>query len=354
MKTTRLFVTALAALALSACSQDETPEVTSWNGEISVRASLAGLDAATRSSQYTGYMVKTEGETPQWFFKQGIDVDLFLDEPTIDGKTKTYNNTLCYLQTTDNAGAFSFYNVGNALPYTRNTEAGAIPKYWPASGNGLYFYAWYPKNKVTTLASNGSMVLTADQGTAAASDDLDLLFGKPQAQSEGHPVARPTGATMNAATTPLIFTHSLSKVTVVLQGDGHGLAASDAQLTGATVTVGSDFSPSVSINPRTGVCTKSETANQTFTLKAAGNTALTNWAVVAPGEQLNGKTITITLAHGGVKQYVIPQNNSQNVMTEAGKEYKYTITLGLYEIKVTNTITDWQNGATVAPDPLYI
>ena len=332
------FLAALAAVAFTSCSQDEsTPTEVIKNGEIIVRANLAGLESATRSSQHTGYM-NAEGTN----FKNDMNVDLFLEE-TGAGTPTYYATSPYFLKSGSTAGSFSFYTTAARETTTH--------KYWPASGNQLSFYAWYPAGVVSDAtvaeANYPELTLTANQGTAEASNGLDLLFGKPAV----NPVTRPAEATVTALT----FTHSLSKLTVVLQGDGAGLAADDDQLKGATVTVGSTFSPKVKIAPKTGVCAKTGTANQTFTLKAAGNSALTNWAVVAPGETLTGKTITITLANGGVKTYTIPAGDQNaDVSTVAGKEYKYTIKLGLYEIQVSSQITPWGEGATVAPGTLYI
>jgi hypothetical protein len=72
----------------------------------------------------------------------------------------------------------------------------------------------------------------------------------------------------------------------------------------------------------------------------AGNTALTNYCIIPP-QTLTGKTIKVTLANGGEKTYTIPTMTAQ-----AGRKYTFTITVGLYSLSVTSTITDWTTGAT--------
>lgn len=312
MKKNLIFLFALTAV-LTACTNDDSSEPQ----EITLDAGISLKRGTTRSSSADDYI--SSGTN----FAAGVNIDLFLND---DGSaTKTYDNALCYLKTSNATGGLQFYSAADRTA----TES----KYLPASGSNVNFYAWYPAGVVTNITSNGSLTLTANQGAADASDNLDLMIGLPAS----NPVARTNVAV------PLTFTHCLSKVTVVLQGDGSGLAVADAQLTGGTVTLGSTLSSAVTINPTTGACTKSGTADQTFTLKSAGNTALTNWAVVAPGETLTGMTITITLANGGSKTYTIPQEASSDVVTAAGKEYKYTFTIGLYTLTVTSTITDWTN-----------
>lgn len=339
----------LASVMLTACSSDDTDTKVSlndtpWDGRIVLSSNLTDV---TRGTSVTH---TTQGSNT--VFAAGMNVDLFLSEN--GANTPTYEGEAYYLKSTAPSGDGA-NGVGNFNFYANNTRTGdAITKYWPASGNGLYFYAYYPAGAITgpvvsTTTTPQTFTCAADQGAADGSLGSDLMFGVPST----NPVARPTGLLMAANAVNLNFTHSLSKVVVIIQGDGNGLAVDDAQLTGAKVELGNEnMYNQVSVVPNTGAATATGSDNQTFTVKATTNTSLTNYCIIPP-QLLTGKTIKVTLVDGGSKTYTIPQNASVDVTATAGKVYTYTITVGLYSMSVSSTITDWSADVVVA-ETIYI
>ena len=332
----------LVSAMLNACSSDDADTTTSmnntpWDGRIVLSSNLTDVTRGTTLT-YT-----TQGSNT--VFAAGLNVDLFISE---DGaNTPIYEGEAYYLKSTTPSGD-GVNGIGNFSFYANSGRTGdAITKYWPASGNGLYFYAYYPTGAITgkvvsTTTTLQTFTCAADQGADNGSLGSDLMFGVPSA----NPIARPTGLTMAANAVNLNFTHCLSKVVVIIQGDGNGLAADDAQLAGAKVELGnSNMYNQASVVPNTGIATATGSANQTFTVKATTNTSLTNYCIIPP-QLLTGKTIKVTLANGGSKTYTIPQNASADVVATAGKVYTYTITVGLYSMNVSSTITDWTEGVS--------
>lgn len=327
---------ALVSMMLHACSSDDQDATTAfndsqWDGRIVLSSNVNDITRATSEVPVT--------QGSNLVFPSGTDVDLFISE--YGANTPTYTGAVNYLQATTPTGSGTS-GVGNFSFFSNAGRTASVTRYWPASGNGLFFYAYYPANAISgTVTSATTTPQTFDCGTSQGGADdamlYDLMFGAPTT----NPVARPTGNTMAAAAVNLNFTHCMSKVEVTIQGDGYGIAAADDQLKGATVELGNaNMYNRANVVPSTGVATATGTANNTFTVKAAGNTALTNYCIIPP-QELTGRTIKVTLANGGVKTYTIPTMTAQ-----AGRKYTFTITVGLYSLSVTSTITDWTTGAT--------
>lgn len=345
--------------AVTSCSGDEGPDGNNVNDHrlpITLSYSVAG-EALMRST--TDTHITTQGSNQ--VFTAGQEIDLFIDEALTPGTTATYQGEVRYLKSTapDGAGAVG---KGNFETYSDVGRSSEVTLYWPASGNGLYFYAYYPKGAMTgpvksTTTTPQTFTVSASQGTATASMPYDLMFGEPNGRPIGtatsNPVPRPTDNQRAAAAVNLNFKHCLSKVVVTIQGDGYGIAVdgTDAndptknQLTGALVTLGNnDICLQADVVPNSGVATaKTSGTKGTVTLKsdAAGNTSLTNYCILPPGQTLTGKTINVKLTDSGVKSFTVPQYNSSDVVLEAGKEYVYTVTVGLYEVSVTATVQEW-------------
>lgn len=351
-----------ALLLLAGCSNDDGTTGSGTNSETPIV--LQGSVANGSQMRGTTDTHVTTGQV----LAAGLDVDLFLDEHVATGTTPTYTGQKFYLKsvapaTAGDPGGFKFYT-----DEARTTE---VTRYWPPSGNGLYFYAYYPAGAIsetvthTTTATQTFTVETA-QGAADGAVSSDLLFGTPNANPYGtsatNPIARPTATTMAATAVNLNFQHCLSKVEVQILGDGYGIGNGTQggpetgenahkngfdqygrdQFTNATITLGA-VNLQADVTTNTGAATaKTSGTNGTVTLKNSGvtNDAHTYHCVLPPGQSLTGKTITLTLTDGGTKTYTIPTTATM----ESGKVYTYQITIGLYEIHVTATVGDWTSG----------
>lgn len=240
------------------------------------------------------------------------------------------------------------YARGSYIFATTNTTGGLAPTgttpYFPNTGHNVNIYAYYPSTFGTTTASStytwseGATTFTVatDQSAAAGYKASDLMYGVPAA----NPVAR----TANAI--PLTFTHKLAKVIVRIKGDGNGLATSSLAL--ATVSLKAMAFASVD-----NTCTPTSVAWNSSTAAAIsmGSGSATTIesvdyyetaAIVVPQNIAanSANVITITLPDGAVYNYT-----PTNALTlETGKVHIFTITLGLYGISVSTSITPWGSG----------
>lgn len=353
----------LGGLLFAACSADDGTTGNSGSDDqlpIVLCSNMTQMRGATESH------LTTQGDNQVLI--AGQNVDLFLDEDVATGTTPTYEGQKFYLKTTAPSGDDAL-GVGNFSFYTEEARTNLVTRYWPPSGNGLYFYAYYPAGviaaPVTHTTTTAQTVNCANaQGAADGSANSDLLFGVPNGNPIGtaatNPLARPTALTMAASAVNLHFQHCMSKVVVKIQGDGYGIGngaaggpetGADAhkngydqygrdQFTDATITLGSDICLQANVVPNSGVATaKTDGTTNTVTLKNSGvtNTTHSYYCVIPPAQDITGKTITLTLKDGGAKTYTIPTTET----LVAGKAYIYTITVGLYSISVTATVGDW-------------
>lgn len=367
------------ATLLAACTADDGP-VNGGAAAVIPAAPLpitlrASLPATTRSTEAGTTHITTQGNNQ--VLASGVDVDLFLEE---DGTGTTYTGQLQYLKATAPSGTGD-QGVSNFSFYSEQERTSVVTRYWPPSGSGLYFLAYYPAGSITgpvthTTATAQTFTTAADQGAADAAPANDLLFGTPNGAPIGtptaNPVPRPSATTMDGRAVNLNFQHCLSKVEVIIQGDGYGIGNGTAggptegtdahkngydqfgrdQFTAGTITLGTadDMYLQASIVPSTGAATALETGTKgVYSLKNSGVASTDHhYYCIMPPQQLTGRTINLTLADGGTKSFAIPQADTDSdgtpdtdVTAQPGKVYTYTITVGLYSLTVTATVGDW-------------
>ena len=172
----KFFFFAVAALALAACSNDETVEVNQGDA-ISFRPMINNV---TRSTDITATTLQTSG------FK------VYATE---------YNTTTVYFEETD-------FSWDGTASYTS-----ANKYYWPSSG-ALDFYAYASNGSSTITHTAQSKVFEITPATAAA-DQSDFVFANTNNKSKGSSADNTTFYGKNGV--PLNFRHALSKVTVKLK-----------------------------------------------------------------------------------------------------------------------------------------
>ena len=298
---------AAAALVLAACnSGDEQPL---QPGETEIRLS-AGLEvsAVTRGitdNSYTGTS-----------FSGSETIDVNISE-TDGGTSASY-------------GADGWVTAAIAA----NGSGTLSPTcYWPASGNGIDIYAWYPASTATTYwtTARSKFAVPATQSGSTNHKAFDLMYATPASGTgdNGQTVA----PTNRAAAINLQFTHKLAKLVVVLQPKTGGSAGITAeQLNNATVTIGG-VKTTVSVTAATGAVTTDDTP--TATLKVMENEAGATGYALIPAQTLSG-TLTVTLKDGGELTTTLGSLNAQ-----AGKTNTLTVNVSLTGISITTSINAW-------------
>lgn len=299
---------AAAALAMAGCSNDN--ENDNWAGEIRLSSGLTVQQTDTRAA--------TDIQSTQ--FDNGENIDVFINENTTAAASTIYEQPLVYTA----EGNGNMKAPDNKQPY------------FPASGNGVNIYAYYPSGKVNSIASDATTItfsVAEDQSGETDYKTSDLMYGKPTS----NPVAR-TGSS-----TTLTFTHLLSKVTITLQ-QGNGAPSLD----GAVVKLKS-VKPSTTLTPSTGTISEASGKDTDITVMTASSSALSGSAIVVP-QTLETTFIEVELADGGKLTSKDLKDSSgnpiTNVVLNSGNVYTYTITVNLTGLKVTSTITPWNGNET--------
>lgn len=318
-------IAASAAIILAtSCSSDQEEVSQANNLEIRLRADVENM-AVTRAG--------TSINGAQFDQSESINVEIIDAKVDQDGNPTT--------KPASPARASYIFNTNDAAGAL--SPAGTTP-YFPNTGNKVNIYAYYPSTFGTTVSSSdytwtdGSTTFSvaADQTTATGYKASDLMYGVPAS----NPVAR------TASTIPLTFTHCLSKVIVRIKGDGNGVQTSS--LSTATVAMKAMTSAPVT---DAGVATSQTWSSATATAVSLGaGTATTietvdyyeTAAIVVPQSiaASSAGVITITLSDGAVYTYT----PSKALTLEAGKVHVFTITLGLYGISVSTSISQWGDG----------
>lgn len=290
-----MILAAIAALALTACSNDDEVKV---GGDNAILLTSSLNVAETRAA--------TDIQTSA--FDAGETVDVYITENEPGTNETHYNQPI--LATTKTGGALDLQDG---------------PYYYPTSGNGVNIYALYP----ATAATGELFTIKEDQSTDANYKASDLMYGKP--------VANPVSPSTNAV--DIQFTHLLSKVTINLIA-----GANVTSLDGAKVEL-LGVKPSTTLTA--GINGHSITAasgNGTpITVMTATETVTSGSAIIVPQTlpemflqvTLDGATLTGKLDSGAPT-------------LTAGNAYTYNITVNMRggALEIEGSITPWKDGGT--------
>lgn len=294
MKKNMIFA-AIAALALTACSNDDEIKV---GGDNAILLTSSLNVAETRAA--------TDIQTSA--FDAGETVDVYITENNGGNNPTTYPQPIEYSTA-----------AGGAL--TVGTQY-----YYPTSGNGVNIYALYP----ATAATGELFTIKEDQSTDANYKASDLMYGKPATNN-------PVSPSANAV--DIQFSHLLSKVTINLIAGANvtSLDGAKVELLGVkpstTLTAGINGH---SITAASGDATP-------ITVMTATETVTSGSAIIVPQTlpemflqvTLDGATLTGKLDSGAP------------VLT-AGNAYTYNITVNMRggALEIEGSITPWDDGGT--------
>lgn len=293
MKKNMIFA-AIAALALTACSNDDEVKV---GGDNAILLTSSLNVAETRAA--------TDIQTSA--FDAGETVDVYITENNGGNNPTTYPQPIEY--TTGAGGALT---VGTQY-------------YYPTSGNGVNIYALYP----ATAATGELFTIAEDQSTDANYKASDLMYGKPE--------ANPVSPSANAVN--IQFTHLLSKVTINLIA-----GANVTSLDGAKVELlGVKPSTTLTADINGYSITAASGDAMPITVMTATETVTSGSAIIVPQTlpemflqvTLDGATLTGKLDSGAP------------VLT-AGNAYTYNITVNMRggALEIEGSITPWKDGGT--------
>lgn len=293
MKKNMIFA-AIAALALTACSNDDEIKV---GGDNAILLTSSLNVAETRAA--------TDIQTSA--FDAGENVDVYITEHNGGNNPTTYPQPIEY--TTGAGGALT---VGTQY-------------YYPTSGNGVNIYALYP----ATAETGKLFTIAEDQSTEANYKASDLMYGKP--------VANPVSPSANAV--DIKFTHLLSKVTInLIAGENvTSLDGAKVELLGVkpSTTLTADIN-GYSITAASGNATP-------ITVMTATETVTSGSAIIVP-QTLPEMFLQVTL--GGAT--LTGKLSTGEPTLVAGNEYTYDITVNMRggALEIEGSITPWDDGGT--------
>lgn len=288
----KLFIAAMAAATMTACSNELTEQQTSSNGIINFKMGI-GTPAPSRTAMADdGYSAT---------FEAGDQVGIFVKD------MDSYTNLL--------------YSTEDGNNWTGN------PINAPAEGGFSYtFYAYYPYSASVTDASNITTTVATNQNTDGFIKN-DFLVST---------------ATTSNETVNLPFDHALSLVEVRLEGSN---AADDATVsilnvaTGATIDLTSESKPTVT------------TGNTLANVAMDALEGTPKYRAIIPAQEITANTALFEINSNGRKYTASYENN---IKFEQGKYLAMIITLGESEeggegdatIKIVPgaTINDWTEG----------
>lgn len=282
----KLFIAAIATLAMSACNNELGEQQVNSNGIINFRMGI-GTPASSRTAMDDDKYSAT--------FTEGDEVGIFVKE---EG---------------------SYTNVKYSTEDGSNWTGGQIKA--PAEGEFSYtFYAYYPYNENNNDAASITTTVATDQETSGNIKN-DFFIST---------------ATTSNETVNLSFNHALSLVEVKLTGDGAAKGATVSMLNVAT-----DATIDLTASTVTTGTTKAD-----VTMDALTGVAMKYRAIV-PSQEIAANTPIFKIEVNG-KTY--NASFDSNVKFEQGKYLAMIITLGeeegAAEIEITTgaTINDWTEG----------
>ncbi len=297
-----VIIYAMAALAMTACSNDENLD--NPNGPVELRLT-SGLEVQTRATHNLDDKLKNGEKVHVWVDDAGNSKELYP------------NNTL----TADNNG----------------TLTGGTTMYFPETGNAVDIYAIH-----------GNFAADAGFTNFWATEQTHTIAQDQKSSGDGYAksdlvYAKHTNVARTKQAVNLEFRHLLSKIEVVLvQGEGKPVIDKveilntklDAKFTPSktddfTLTTSGESNPIVI---DTDLTSKTDAAGTDESKKKLNET------IIVPQTLAKGTPfIRVTTAEGGELVYRLPENKT----FDPAKKYRYTVTANLTELEVTATITPW-------------
>ncbi len=225
--------------------------------------------------------------------------------------------------------------------YTTTSTPGQLalplaPPYYPTNGNAIKIIAYHPAKANTdrfTLSTEQPTHFTVanDQTTAANYVSSDLMW------SNGVASVSKTDAVQG-----LRFVHKLCKIYVKATGVGSVTKIHSIKV--------KQVKPTVTFDPADGTVALDGEASTTdvtlFSEDTAGSGTITeNGVAIIPAQTLTGSLLEITYSDGGTPAATAYYKVENPGMTfVASKIYHFDLQVSEWEVKGSNTVTDWGEG----------
>lgn len=305
MKTAQLSLSALLALTLSlaGCSNDENLPAGENDNRVAIRVS-SNIDVTDGASK-----PGTRAVNDSWEANDAIGI-FMLNGSTAD----TYSN-IPYA-TAEGNGTFA-------------PQGGGTTIYLPVNGSARDFVAYYPYQSSMSGSS-----YSIDLSTQTDQSAIDFMTS----EKENGENSTVKSITKTSPDVKFRFHHRLSKLSLTIKA-GAGLTETD--LEGLTITLSAQKTTGTFDVLTSDAVTATGNGDQSITLKTAAN-GQSSEAIVMPSENFNDMALTFTTTGSGTYKWNV--TSAAATKFEAGKEYKFNITINKTGINVTATIENWGAG----------
>lgn len=220
--------------------------------------------------------------------------------------------------------------------------AGDTKMYYPQTGNEVNVTALHGNFTLSGEGIPSSMPTTIN---FSVSDDQSVVGGTNYLESDLLYASR--SAKRSSSAVLLSFYHMLSKLELNISKraevtDEITSVTFNGIALGGTFTPGSVTDIADQSSRAAGISAGPATAG---TITLGNSVSNANEAIVVP-QNVEGKTLTFTLASGGQLVYTFPSGTT----FESGKKYVYNVTLKLTGMSITSSITDWDASAETDGD----
>lgn len=288
----KYFILAAAAIAMAACSNDESESIVKTDNAISLSASVGQMTRAAYNLQSACFAAS-----------EVINVEC----------TPTGGTLASYTYTTEAASG----NV-NALTPASGTH------YWPANGSTVTVKAYYPSG---VSSSTATFSVQDNQSTDASYKASDLMYS----------TTMTAPAAKSAGTIGLTFNHALTKIIVKLSPSS-GMTAE--AVAACTVTLHAKKTVAIA----NGVAGE-VSGDVTEITVGTGSDATNGIAAIIVPQTLAASANFITVTSGGNSA---TYQLSAATTFAAGSVYTYSLAVGMNGVTLQSaSITDWTDGGTV-------
>lgn len=250
--------------------------------------------------------------------------------------------TRAYDKTWESGDAIGIYLFNGGT--TTVTDGAANRKYTTTDGeDGAFAPAASDQTIYFPMSENTQYDLVAYYPHATIGTDnlypVDVTTQTPQKAIDLMGAAKVENKNKNNASVAFLFAHKLAKLDIVFKGDGTSII--DDQLANTAVKItNQQTAATYNVVDGGAVTVTSGTATEitllTTDLKAEG--------IVLPNASTDGMNLTFTVpALSQTFSWEI-KNAEKSKLFEAGKKYKYTITIGKAGLSVSSTVTPWAAG----------
>ena len=297
----KYFILAAAALAMVACSNDESNNNVDPN-IISLSASIGGVTRANVDA--------TTAQNTQFASGKTIFVEAY----------KTGESTT--------------YTTGSYTTAAGGAMTGTL--YYPSTGENIDICAYYPSS---VSSSTTSFAVGATQTTEADYQDYDLMYA-----------TKLTDKAKNS-THDLTFHHALSKIVVNISGT-NGVSNTDIEnLVSAVKINGTKLTATTTID--NGTITITGTNGDATDINITGATSkLSQAGIIVPQTVTEGTTFITVTYNSQDYTYALPAGGKN---FEAGNVYTYSLTLSPAGLQLQSTqIADWTSNTPITPDTIIL